>query len=285
MDRDASILVVDDDASSRLALCALLQDEGYEVETASNGASALRHIRDGKIDLVVSDVQMPGMDGFAIVRNIRRNSKTRDIPVILVSGQANPDRRTAGLHIGADDFMAKPLNFAELLARVETQLRHRERNQELLKEVVRDPLTNTLNRRGILEVLAQELKQAATRQGHTSLLMIDLNNFKMVNDTRGHAAGDEVLRQVASSLANTLRTGDYLGRLGGDEFLIVLAQTNYGEARVLAERLRQNTDAASLAIGVASAQGAELADVLIRRADQAMYLDKASSREPTRSAG
>lgn len=282
MDRDARILVVDDDDGSRRALSALIMDEGYQVETARDGFEALKCVREGEIDLVVSDVQMPGLDGFAMVRNLRKKSKSRDLPVILVSARANPDRRTTGLHLGADDFMAKPLNFDELLARIEIQLRHVQRNQDLRKEALRDPLTGMLNRRGILEVLGCELKNAQRAETFTSVLMIDLNDFKKINDTRGHAAGDEVLRTVAESLRATIRTRDRVGRLGGDEFLVVLTSTGAEEAQVLVERLRQSTNVASFAIGAATGQGADLADVLIRRADEAMYADKRGGR---RSAG
>jgi two-component system cell cycle response regulator len=274
MDRDLRILVVDDDEGSRSALSALIMDEGYKVETARNGLDALKCVREGEIDLVVSDVQMPGLDGFAMVRNLRRNSKSRDLPVILVSGRANPDRRATGLHLGADDFMAKPLNFDELLARIEIQLRHSQRNQDLRQEALRDALTGMLNRRGILEVLGCELKNAQQEESFTSVLMIDLNDFKKINDTRGHAAGDEVLRSVADALRTTIRTRDRVGRLGGDEFLVVLTSTGAEEAKMLVERLRNCSSAASLAIGAATGQGADLADVLIRRADEAMYADK-----------
>ena len=278
---DTRILVVDDDQGSRLSLSALLADEGYEVETARNGHDALNCVRDRDIDLVVSDVQMPGLDGFSMVRSLRRISKFRDLPVILVSGRANPDRRTTGLHLGADDFMAKPLDFDELLARIQIQLRHAERNGELRQEALRDELTGTLNRRGILEVLGAELKEAKRQDSFTSVLMIDLNDFKRINDTRGHAAGDEVLRNVAEAIRSTIRARDQLGRLGGDEFLVVLTRTGAEEAALLVERLRKCSDAVSLAIGSATGQGADLADVLIRRADEAMYADKRGRRRST----
>jgi diguanylate cyclase (GGDEF)-like protein len=281
MDTAAHILVVDDDRGSRIALSTLLQDEGYEVETAGDGAAALACIRQHPIDLVVSDVQMPGIDGFAVVKRLRRSSKSRDLPVILMSGEANADRRTTGLHLGADDFMAKPLDFDELLARIKTQLRHLQRNRDLLQEIVRDPLTGTLNRRGILEVLSSELKRAQRHESYTSLLMIDLNDFKIINDTRGHAAGDSVLRAVADALRCAVRAHDRVGRLGGDEFLVVLADTREEDAKVLIERLRECTDAASFAIGLATAQGSELPDVLIRKADAAMYRDKGERRRGT----
>jgi diguanylate cyclase (GGDEF)-like protein len=283
MDPDARILVVDDDDGSRQALSALLMSEGYEVETARNGLDALECVRDGRFDLVISDVQMPGLDGFAMVRNLRRITEYRDLPVILVSGQANPDRRTIGLHLGADDFMAKPLDFDELLARIQIQLRHTERNRQLLLESLRDELTGMLNRRGILQVLTCELKDAQREESHTSVLMIDLNDFKRINDTRGHAAGDEVLRSVAESIRTTIRARDRVGRLGGDEFLVVLTNTDAEEAHGLIDRIRQCSSVASLAVGSATGQGADLADVLIRRADEAMYADKRRGRRSSRN--
>ena len=282
MERIPRILVVDDDHGSRLSLSSLLEDEGYEVETAQNGLVALQCMSEEEIDLIVSDVQMPELDGFSMVRDLRRKAKFRDLPVILVSGRANPNRRTTGLHLGADDFMAKPLDFGELLARIKIQLRHSQRNQRLQKEALRDPLTGVLNRRGILEVLSSVLKEAQRQDSLTSVLMIDLNDFKRINDTRGHAAGDEVLRGVAESLQTTIRAQDHVGRLGGDEFLVVLKATGAEEARQLVERVRHCTSEASLAIGAATSQGTDLAGVLVRRADEAMYVDK---RGRGRSAG
>lgn len=274
MERNPRILVVDDDEGSRLALSTLILDEGYEVETASNGADALQCIDEHPIDLVVSDVQMPGLGGFEVVRRLRRNLRLRDLPVILVSGQANPDRRTKGRKADAADFMVKPLDFDALLARIQTQLRCWRRIREQRHQLVSDPLARILSPSGISKVLAEFLKDAQEDESFTSVLMIAPNHGTKANGTRGPMPGQDVLRTVAEDLQTSLRFSDTIGRLGSGEFLVVLANTNLEDARGLAQRLRNSPSIALLAIGVATSRGSGRASLLMQKAEEHMRRDK-----------
>ena len=283
------ILVVEDDRGSRDALAALLRDCGYVVDTAADGVEALDKVRREPPALVISDVQMPRSDGFHFVAALRELAAAADVAVIVVSGLAAPERRAAGLDLGADDFLAKPLDPNELLARVRAHLRHVHRHENLVRRALLDPLTGVLNRRGILSVLRREQARARRTGMPLCVLMLDVNDFKALNDTHGHAAGDTALRRLAHELVRSVRIADHVGRLGGDEFVLVLPDTDERAADRLAARLTSLqpvslTGATSVDVGVsvsvgrATLQDDEDLDALLGRADQEMYRSKRSSK-------
>jgi diguanylate cyclase (GGDEF)-like protein len=285
MNQHPRILVVEDDDVSRSALAELLRLEGYEVETAVDGEDALACIRSAPFDLVLSDVKMPRADGYELVQRMRREPLGRDLPVILFSALSDPDRRVRGLDLGADDYLAKPVESTELLARVRANLRRADRSQELRQFAVIDELTGALNRRGIMEILEIEWKRSRRTGTPLSALMIDIDRFKAVNDRFGHAAGDALLVHVTRALATAVRAHDRVGRIGGDEFLVLLPETRRTEAELLAARLRVAAGdrfsfpgGASvrlrLSVGAASLEPGNDADALVSRADAAMYRDK-----------
>jgi diguanylate cyclase (GGDEF)-like protein len=280
-----SILIVDDDPSIRNSLTAVLQDQGYTVHSASDGAKAFAMIKRNPPALVISDLTMPGGDGFQLVEKMRGRAVTADIPVILLSGIQEPERRIAGLDLGADDYVAKPIRTDELLARVRVHLRHARRQDLLLQESLMDPLTGTLNRRGILSVLHRERERAIKSGTHLSVLMLDLDGFKALNDSYGHKAGDMVLRHFAAAIAAAVRVVDHVGRLGGDEFVVVLPDGDPAEAAAVAARLAvldiPPLDVAdgrplrvSASLGIATFRPRESVDDLLHRADAEMYRHK-----------
>jgi diguanylate cyclase (GGDEF)-like protein len=284
------LLVVDDDPRSRDALAALLREEGYRVTTADDGVSALNEIAKDLPDLVISDVQMPRGDGFHLVRRLRGTHKTSHLPIILVSGSGAADRRAAGIDLGADDFVAKPVDFAELLARVRSALRHASDRAQLERRALVDPLTGVLNRRGISDVVARAIARTRRIGGSLCVLMVDVDRFKAINDEHGHAAGDTVLRHVARSLTDAVRFADRVGRCGGDEFLVVLPGTDRDAALALAHRLRNlrllplaiGPDQAievAVSVGVASLGPDDTSDSLLERADREMYRVKRTTAE------
>ncbi len=294
MKRDAAILdrilVVEDDESARQALSMLLEFEGFEVRSASGGRAALTMVEDWLPDLVVSDVQMPGGDGFTLVSALREVDGCRDVPILLVSARDEIDRRINGLDLGADDFMSKPLQPEELLARIRAHLRRSNRRKELQHYCTIDEQTGLLNRRGMDEALESEFERAK-RGGCFCLLLIDLDGFKAINDTYGHAIGDQVLRAVAQSIEGTRRAIDHAGRWGGDEFLVILANCTdleapgtIGRFRAAIERDIVTKDGASItvraSIGAASYRPELDVGELVAMADQAMYADKAKRRAP-----
>ncbi len=283
----SSILIVEDDPSSRIALAELLGELGYEVETACDGLEALDCALRCPFNLVITDLRMPRLDGLALIKRLRELPTHLDLPVILLSGLDDPVQRAGALDRGADDFLTKPVVLDELLARVRLHLRHGERSRELQLRAVVDELTGVLNRRGVYEVLERELHRSERSGAPLTTLVVDIDDFKAINDTRGHAAGDRVLRQVARALSLDLRAHDRVGRWGGDEFLVVLPDTDALAAGRLVERLRRAVLPVRISIGGADAQPGDSVESLVARADSAMYRDKTcgGSRQSLASQG
>ena len=280
--------MVDDDDDGRDALAALLEAHGYGVMSARDGSEALRTTERDSPSLVISDVVMPFVDGFELVRKLRARATSADVPVILLTGHDETTRRVEGLDLGADDFLAKPVAPAELLARVRVHLRHAERRRELERRVHVDPLTEVLNRRGVMVTLSRELERSRRDGTPMSVLMLDVDRFKQLNDNHGHAAGDAVLRSIARRLSEAVRAVDLVGRLGGDEFVVVIPGGDEVAAAALADRIALmrmgpvETDGRTIDVGVsagaATLRAGETIDDLLDRADRAMYRHKRLAR-------
>ncbi len=282
------ILVVEDDAPAREAMVMLLQFEGYEVRSASGGTDALTIAIDWSPDLVLSDVRMPHGDGFTLVSALRNVEGCKDVPILLVSAHDEMDRRISGLELGADDFISKPVQPEELLARIRAHLRSSHRRKELQKSCTIDSSTQLLNRRGIDGVLAIELDRAR-RGASLSVLVVDLDDFKSINDTHGHRVGDQVLQATAERMERTRRSIDQVGRLGGDEFIIILASCDAKATPAAIQRFRQAIEGSletnegvtvpiRCSIGAASYTRNDSAEELLSAADKAMYKDKKQRR-------
>jgi two-component system, cell cycle response regulator len=279
-----SILLVEDDSDMQELVRGALEREGYDVVTADGGLDALSQVQARSFDLVLSDVGMAHGDGFTFVSELR-SVGLRDVPVIMMSAQHGTDRRVSALSLGADDFLPKPLALAELLARVKAHLRRAGRQAELTRDSLRDPLTQLLNRRGFAEVFKSHAALLRRRPGNLSLLMLDLDDFKEVNDEYGHTAGDRALVEVGRALSQVVRVSDRVGRLGGDEFAILLPEADADTALALCGRVRALCPmrvpvgkdvelAIELSLGAATAKVDEPLDDLIARADAAMYAEK-----------
>jgi len=279
------ILLIEDNADSRDALAWLLEHHGYAVRTADNGATALDEAKRKPPDLVITDLAMPVLSGLDLLQQFRELPLLADIPVIVVSGHDDVDKRVAGLDLGADDFLAKPVNSDELLARVRRQLARADRQQEVARQSMIDSLTNVLNRRGLGNFFSRELERSRVEDR-----AIAGNGFKRINDTWGHGAGDTALCEVARALQEALRTTDRIGRMGGDEFAIVLPDVRSEDCIALMQRVRQISPvvieltsngatlsgpmSVGLSIGLSIAEPADTFDAVVERADAAMYEDK-----------
>jgi diguanylate cyclase (GGDEF)-like protein len=228
--RSAHILVVDDDPHARAWFAGVLAPYGFDVSVAADGPEALAMIERETPDLILSDIHMPGVDGFDLVARIRSDERSAHVPVIFVSGSGEAPFKVHGLDCGANDYLTKPVDSAELLARVRAQLRLLRTYSVLREQAVVDVLTGQLNRRGVMQVLTHAFEQRRHQVSPLSVMVVDIDSFKDINDTFGHAMGDTVLRDVASSLADVVRIADTVGRLGGDEFVIVLPNTDAREA-------------------------------------------------------
>ncbi|MBZ0233156.1 MAG: diguanylate cyclase [Deltaproteobacteria bacterium] len=278
------ILVVDDEEHTRLALAELLGGEGFDVATASNGVEAIEQIQRMPPDLVLCDVRMPRADGLQVVQTLRHRSATANVPVIMVSASSEKERRVAALEMGADDFVAKPVDPDELMARIKVQLRHVHHQRELERRSSIDPLTGVLNRRGLMAELRREQARSERDGTPLSLLVIDVDGFKGINDRYGHQIGDSVLRILARSLADEVRSVDLVGRTGGDEFVVIAPHADAAAAARLKQRLLQLVVRVAVApdsdvrvafsVGDATLQQGEALDAVLDRADRAMYRSK-----------
>jgi two-component system, cell cycle response regulator len=294
------ILIADDDPVSRRLMERVLQKSGYEVVTAENGAQALKELfrKDGP-RLALLDWMMPEMDGLQICRKIRSRNGQPYVYITLLTSKLSSGDVVAGLEAGADDYLTKPCNPEELRARLRTGQRVLnledtlvEAREEMRFKATRDALTGLWNRGTILSLLKTELSRSAEEHIAMSLLLCDVDHFKEVNDSHGHLVGDEVLRQLAVRLQESVRSFDAVGRYGGEEFLILLPGCSGANLRDRAERVREAVDCCpfpveSGALSVSLSLGALAVDdwnaglaieLLLKKVDTALYLAKSRGR-------
>ncbi len=297
MSENSTILIVDDELVSRYTVEVLLTQEGYNLVFAENGEDALEKAAQSIPDLMLLDVMMPGMDGFEVCRHLRANPRLAELPIVMVTALDDRDSRLRGLEAGADDFMSKPFDRAELRARVRTITRLNryrrliETEEQLVYLANYDILTGLPNRNLLLERLRQTLDRAHRTHQNVAILALDLDNFQMINDSLGHEAGDNLLREVAKRLTNTVSTvGATVARLGGDEFVVMFDTNNFvKEVSEMAQRLLDDISlpvtidhhemvmTASIGISVYPSDGDEAAR-LLKNADTAMSRAKVSGK-------
>jgi two-component system cell cycle response regulator len=242
------ILIAEDDPVSRMLLEKTLVKAGYEVATVTNGREALESFRKKFFPIVLTDWMMPEMDGLQLCRAIRENVSTGYVFIFILTARDSIDDMVAGLEAGADDYLTKPFKRAELIARLKTATRVlklekslKDANEEITILSITDTLTGCYNRTFMDEQLPKEIKRAIRYNHPISLIMVDIDHFKQVNDTHGHQAGDAVLKELVRSINKSIRYGvDWVARYGGEEFLVVFPETNFKIAEVLAERLRRD---------------------------------------------
>ena len=290
------VLAAEDNPVFQSMLKTMLTRWGYEAVMARDGTEAWNLLeRSDAPRLAVLDWMMPGMDGVEICRRIRSANREPYVYILLLTARTESQDLIEGMDAGADDYLTKPFNAHELRVRLRAGRRILDLQEELLQarealreQATHDGLTGLLNRTSILEKLDDELSRAARNGSSVSVLMIDLDRFKSVNDTQGHLAGDAVLREAASRLRSASRRYDSVGRYGGEEFLVVLPGCEAPAARVQAERLREavagtpfRADSRPLdmtcSIGLACSSHCPPAE-LVREADDALYQAKANGR-------
>ena len=302
----AKILVIEDSVTQGQRLRDSLRTFGYEVDLVSSGPEGLKQARLSPPDLVLLDVVMSDMDGFAVCRWLKLHEETRDIPVIMLTVRGEVSDRVEGLHIGADDYLPKPFDDSELDARIFAALRAKTKREELVRRnselesmlrsvevlAVTDALTGLNNRRRFDDALSHEFKLSRRYGTQLSCLMIDVDGFKQINDTHGHDAGDKVLRALSKLLSDTLREVDHLARFGGDEFAILMPQTGKSSAKIAADRICSqvrahrfdgvpNGQAVTVSLGIADTGDVTGSDpeVLVRAADEALIAAKRYGRD------
>jgi two-component system, cell cycle response regulator len=291
-------LIAEDDRVSSKILEKNLKDWGYDIVLASNGEEAWQKIREGNVRLAIVDWMMPEINGIELCRLIRQENGHKYVYVILLTSRDQRRDILEGLAAGADDYMTKPVNLLELKARLQTGLRIIDLEDKLLdsnkrlKEMAsRDSLTSLWNRTYIVAFLEAELERGKRNGRPTSTLMVDVDNFKLINDTFGHFAGDIVLIELAKRLDRNVRKYDKVGRYGGDEILVVLPECGRAEATKVGERLRKavsgksvRTPAGEMSISITL--GCSMSDeileptakTLIEASDVALYRGKSLGR-------
>jgi two-component system, cell cycle response regulator len=298
-DRRRQILAAEDNPVLQTMLRSLLTKWGYDVVIARDGEEAWRVLQSQTAPrMAILDWMMPGMDGVEICRRVRAAHREPYIYILLLTARTESDDLIEGMEAGADDYLKKPFNSHELRLRLRAGSRVLDLQEELLEareafreQATHDSLTGLLNRASILSALETELARAERERHPVSLLMADLDRFKQINDTRGHLAGDAVLREIAHRMKSAVRRYDSVGRYGGEEFLIVLPGCDFYAAAAQADRIRQAVAAlpvrhgehgfsVTCSIGVSSRTTPAVCDTdtLVREADLALYAAKDRGR-------
>ena len=291
------ILLAEDDFTSRSMLAAILKKWGYDPVITQDGHAAWEELQKPDAPkLALLDWNMPGLEGLEVCRRLRKTETTNPSYVILLTGRTEKGDIVQGLEAGANDYISKPYDNAELQARIRVGERMLELQASLLEtqaalahQASHDALTGILNRRAILDQLAKELARAQRLGSRLSVGMCDIDHFKEINDRLGHQAGDEVLVAFSRILLSGLREYDHVGRYGGEEFLVIASNPSPQGDDVLYERLRRQVAAdgimtragnvsLTLSIGTAAATGPSTVDQLIAAADAALYRAKEAGR-------
>ena len=307
MNHKFPILIAEDDPVSRKLLEKTLLKAGYEVTSVENGRKALDLLNNNFFPIVLTDWMMPEIDGLELCRIIRNKAFEGYIYIILLTANDSKEDIIRGLEAGADDYLTKPFNRAELVARLNTGLRIldleeslKKANEEIRIVSITDPLTGCYNRSFMPQCLSQEIQRAKRYNHAFSLVLCDIDKFKIINDTYGHQTGDSMLKEFAECIMKSIRKDvDTLFRYGGDEFLIVLPETGIKGACILAERLRE-----SVSQKIITAQGKQIhitssfgvtgidpatphedisSETMISRADKCLYEAKEEGRNNVRA--
>jgi two-component system, cell cycle response regulator len=293
------VLLADDDEAVCCLLSRILRQWGYQVVIAKDGAEAWRILeQDGSPELVIMDWMMPEIDGLEIARRLRHERSDFYHYILLITGKSDKQDVVRALEVGADDYLTKPFDINELKSRLTVATRILSLQDDLIKaregfrdQATKDGLTGIWNRAALLSLFSGELDRAARAKTMTGLLILDLDHFKRVNDTHGHLAGDFVLKEVAGRLKGALRSYDFLGRYGGEEFLIALPSTSRNQVCEIAERIRLSMSVQpvlfgnaeipiSVSVGAVEVRPGEMSSLnAVALADIALYHAKRCGRD------
>ena len=301
--RQIRILLVDDTPANLEIAVKILEQEHYDLYIADSGPRALELIDKIDFDLILMDIMMPDMDGFETYKRIREKEQHKDLPIIFLTAKVDIESMVKGFELGAVDYIRKPFNGLELKARVRNHVELKkireeaeQKNKKLLEayealEVIAttDPLTKLLNRREMLKRMEYERVNYERSHSPFSIVIADIDFFKKVNDTYGHDCGDHVLMSVAELLQTNARKQDSISRWGGEEFLLMLPDTDANGAVILAEKLRTKIQESlfdcatgqikvTLTFGISVFMGNEALDKLISKSDGALYEGKQNGR-------
>lgn len=291
------ILIAEDEGISRRLLCKMLENWNYEVIQVENGTAALAELQKPSAPkIAILDWMMPGMNGTEVIQEVRKLAGVPYTYTLLLTAKNDKTDVLAGLECGADDYLTKPFDPQELRARVRAGERIIHLHEQLERAIAtsefrasHDPLTGLYNRRTIVSLLEREAARCVREGTELSVILVDIDRFKSINDTYGHAAGDQVLLETAGRMQSALRAHDFLGRYGGEEFLVVLPSCGLKDSQEVAERLRESVARSPISVdditvkvtasfGATSAGFAENTGAMLQRADVALYEAKNGGR-------
>lgn len=286
-----TILIVDDTKLNLRILIDILSREGYAVFACTNGLKALELASRINPDVILLDIVMPELDGFEVCKLLKEKDESKDIPIIMVTSETKSKNIKKALELGAFDYIRKPIDEVEVLARVNSALRFKIHQDKLKELATKDGLTELYNHRRLIELFVKEYdKQLELKKG-ICFAMLDIDFYKKINDNFGHTSGDIVLREISSILKSSVRCCDIVGRYGGEEFGIVFPDIELGEALRLCEMIRKNIEEyefnvrnqfirVTISIGICykSAKEHIKYNEMIEKADKALYKAKNSGR-------
>ncbi len=295
-----SVLIIDDSEAIRERIIRTLEsfDLFARFYEAEDGLEGFKKLLSSPVDIILCDLEMPRIDGFKFLSMLKSRPDLQDVPVIILTGMNDRELKIKGLEQGASDYVTKPFDPEELVARVKVHLKIKhlqddlKRSNELLLELSNtDHLTGLFNRRYLMDALDRELQRCVRKDGCLSLIIMDIDHFKRINDTHGHLQGDVVLQKVALNLQKELRSYDIAARYGGEEFVAVLPDATPNEALFVAERIRQSIQgikfsgaltslSITVSLGVATfpTRNCATVDEFLKQADDALYQAKADGR-------
>jgi diguanylate cyclase (GGDEF)-like protein len=293
------ILVIDDEPRN-IEILAEILEESFEVVFATSGRRAFEVIAAGRPDLILLDVMMPEMDGYAVCKALKQAPATAAIPVIFVTGMNDVEAEARGLELGAVDYISKPLSPTVVRVRVRNQIDLTRARDALSRLALTDSLTGLSNRRNFDDTLKLEFQRLVRGGGWLSLIMLDVDHFKSFNDHYGHVAGDECLRRIATEIGGLVcRAADLPARYGGDEFASILPDTDLVGASQVATRLREGIEAlgirhahsqtadhvtASLGVATVRCLAGRISLGLLACADEQLYSAKRAGRNQVRTS-
>jgi diguanylate cyclase (GGDEF) domain len=287
-----TVLVIEDHPDQRDLLAIVLQREGYRVITAANGLEALEKLETEKVQIALSDIMMPKMDGFELIKQMRGNPRLKSIYLILITARIQEGDRVRGLDLGADDYITKPFSFSELLARIRVGSRVVQYQQHLEYQTQVDSLTGLFNRRAFENKINEEFERSKRYHNPLSVLLLDIDNFKTINDTYGHHGGDAALVRISETFREKTRQSDFPSRYGGEEFVLILPETDQDSALQVAGKIHDSIRESSfgttarpfsltVSIGVSSTSARFYSSwrELVEDADRALYIAKNAGKD------
>lgn len=299
---EARILIIDDQQYEADKIAETLHRDNDIVVPVDSGIKAMELVSEHQFDLIIVSLNLKNEDGLRLCSHLKSNERTRAVPILMVATEEDMDRIARGLEIGAHDYVLRPVDRNEILARARTQIRRRRFQERLqanyqvsLSMALTDPLTGLYNRRYMEVHLMKMLQKNEESKKHLCVLLFDIDHFKKINDTYGHGVGDEVLKAIAFRLKDSLRSFDLVARLGGEEFVVILPDTNEDMSHFISERLRRTIGEKPIRCNAPEGQitvttsiggayiepGSHTVQSVLDRADKALYAAKEGGRNGT----